>query len=311
MMDKEILRQQERSVFIVLTLAILWCAPNVAIALLSGSLVLLSDIPDNFRFIFTNLLAWRILRSIRLGSLQGFDYGTDKLQVFASLIASITYIAALLMLAGFTIIRIINPTEMDQEFTAIGASFQFLLFLVMGWFWLRNKALARQQYSPVMESQWRINRADALSSLVCFASLMLWLILKDQPWAVYIDPFFALLFICFAIASFIPTLMDGINEMLDKTLQEDLQIRIDRRLIEHFNNYEGFHGVRSRRAGGQVFIEVALSFDPDRQLGEVSQTVASLCHAIQQDVPGSEVRVVLVPCEILECTTSLSVEADG
>ena len=294
-MDNDILYKQEKSVFIIMSLAILWCVPNMVLALLSGSLVLLSDIPDNFRFIFTNILSWRVLRSIRLGRLHGYDYGTDKLQIFAGVICSTAYIVALFLIVAFALIRMVKPASMDHTFTCVGAVFQFVLFLVMGWFWLKNKRLALKQYSPVMEMQWRINRADALSALVCFASLMLWLVLKEKSWAVYIDPLFALTFVFCAIVSFIPKLVAGVNDMLDRTLQEELQLKIDRRLAEHFHDYEGFHGVRSRRAGERVFIEVALSFAPERQVGEVSRTVSSLRDGIQHDVPGSEARIVFVP----------------
>lgn len=299
-MDNDILYQQEKSVFIVLLLAILWCMPNLLLALSSGSLVLLSDIPDNFRFIFTNILSWRVLRSIRLGRLHGYDYGTEKLQVFSGVICSTAYIVALFMIVGFAIIRMVKPAAMNQTFTTAGALFQFLLFLVMGWFWLNNKRLARKQYSPVMEMQWRIYRADALSALVCFASLMLWLLLKEKSWAVYIDPLFAMVFVFLAIVSFSPKLVAGVNDMLDRTLQEELQLKIDRRLAEYFHDYDGFHGVRSRRAGERIFIEIALSFAAERQVREVSQTVIGLRDGIQQEVPGSEVRIVLIPCDANE-----------
>ncbi len=299
-MDEDLLYKQEKSVLLVLVLAVLWCVPNLVIAFMSGSLVLLSDIPENFRFIFTNTLGWRILRLIRLGRLRGYDYGTDKVQIFGGLICSMAYIVALFLLAGFAIVHLVKPAPLDVTFAAVGGIFQLVLFFVMGWLWIKNQALARKQYSPVMEVQWRTYRADAIFSLVCFVSLMLWLVLRKWPWAVYIDPLFALVFVCYAIASFIPTLVAGVNDMLDKTLQEELQLKIDQRLAEHFHGYEGFHGVRSRRAGGRVFIEIALSFDPETHVREISRTVASLCHSIQQDVPGSEVRIVLVPCSTHE-----------
>lgn len=303
-MDNEILYQQEKSVFIILVLAILWCVPNLLLALMSGSLVLMSDVPDNFRFILTNILSWRVLRSIRLGRLHGYDYGTDKLQVFAGVICSTAYVVALFLIAGFALIRMVKPASMNQSFTTVGAVFQFILFLVMGWFWLKSKRLAGKQYSPVMEMQWRINRADALSALVCFASLMLWLVLKERPWAIYIDPLFALLFVFCAIVSFMPKLVAGVNDMLDRTLQEELQLKIDRRLAEHFHGYDEFHGVRSRRAGERIFIEVALSFAPEQHVSDVSQTVASLRDSIQHDVPGSEVRIIFVPGNASEPPTT-------
>lgn len=280
-----------------MVLAVFWCVPTLALAVLSGSLLLLNDVPDNLRFIFTNFLSWRILRSIRKGRMHGFDYGTDKLQTFGGLVCSIVFITSLLLLAGFAIMRLVKTKPLDETFTVVGAASQLAVFLVMGWFWLRNRALARKQYSPIMEVQWRANRADALASLMVFLALILWFVLKEYSWAIYIDPLFTLVFVCYSIASFIPILVVGVNDMLDKTLQEELQLKIDRRLAEFFDDYDGFHGVRSRRAGGRVFIEIALGFAPERQVREVSQTVTALSESVQNDVPGSEVRIVFVPCK--------------
>lgn len=295
MAKNDILYKQEKSVLIILLLALLWCVPNLLLALFSRSLVLMSDVPDNLRFILVNFLSWRVLRSIRLGRLRGFDYGTDKLEVLTSAVCSMAYIAALLLLAGLALIKVVKPSAPNTTFTFVGAMLQFVLFLIMGWFWLRNKSLAGKEYSPVMDMQWRLNRADALSSLTCCVSLLLWFLLRDRAWAIYMDPLLALIFVCIAIASFIPKLVAEVNDMLDKTLQEDLQLKIDRSLVEHFDDYEDFHGVRSRRAGGRTFIEIALSFKPTQRIDDVSRVVASMQSTIQRDVPGSELRVVFVP----------------
>ena len=99
----------------------------------------------------------------------------------------------------------------------------------------------------------------------------------------------------YAAGSFVPVIAAGINEILDKTLQENVQLQIDRRLAEHFDGYEGFHGVRSRRAGGKVFVEIGLSFDGDLPVRDAAKTVASLCRGIEADIPGCEARVVLIP----------------
>jgi hypothetical protein len=40
---------------------------------------------------------------------------------------------------------------------------------------------------------------------------------------------------------------------------------------------------------------VALSFSADQQVRQVSETVDAMCKSIANDIPGSEVRVVLIP----------------
>ena len=147
----------------------------------------------------------------------------------------------------------------------------------------------------MLEMQWQSARADALASLAVFASLGLTLILFQYSWATYLDPFFSLVYIGYAGVSFLPGLMDGIRELSDKSLQEDLQLRIDRRLAENFHGYSAFHGVRSRRSGGRVFIEVALSFPSGQSVAAALETVERLRRGMESDIPGSEVRVALLP----------------
>lgn len=297
-MNRDVLHQQEKSVFINMVLALIWCLPNLLLAVLSRSLLLLNEVPDNLRFIFTNFLSWRILRSIRKDRLRGYDYGTDKLQTFGSFICSVAYITTVLLVSVFAIRRLIITKPLNETFALVGALFQLAVVVESSWFWFRNKKLASKQYSPIMEVQWRSNRADALGSLAVFTGLTLSFLLRPYPWAVYIDPVLTLVIVSYTIASFTPVLVSNVNDMLDKTLQEDLQLKIDRTLASHFDGYEGFHGVRSRRAGGRVFIELALSFSPVQQVSKVSRTVESMCKSIQNDIPESEVRIVFIPCSI-------------
>ena len=296
-MNQDILQQQEKAVFWGLMLALLACIPTVAVAWRSGSMLLLSDLPDYARSIFTNFIGWRILRSIRLGKLHGFDYGTEKIQTLGGIVGSVTYVAALFILAGLSISRFVDPEPLDENFAAIGAALQFTEFVIMGWLWHKTKMLAQQKHSGIMEMQWRANRADALAALVIFIAVVLTLSLREYAWSVYVDPLLALVFVSYATASFIPLLAAGVNDILDKTLQEDLQLQIDRRLAEFYDGYAGFHGVRSRRAGGKVLIEIALSFSPDQLVGDAARTATGLCQGIQADIPDCEVRVVLMPCD--------------
>ena len=269
--------------------------PSLVVAVRSESVLLLGDVLDYVRAIVVSFLAWRILRAGRTAGARGFDYGTGRLQTLGGVVGATLYVGLLLVLTVVSVQRCFRPVELDRTFTGAGALLQLVAFAVDGWLWLRIRRLARQEFSPVLEMQWQSARADALASLAVFASLGLTLILLQYSWAVYLDPFFSLVYIGYAGVSFLPGLMDGIRELSDKSLQEDLQLRIDRRLAENFHGYSAFHGVRSRRSGGRVFIEVALSFPSGQSVAAALETVERLRRGMESDIPGSEVRVALLP----------------
>ncbi|OGV52696.1 MAG: hypothetical protein A2X49_16645 [Lentisphaerae bacterium GWF2_52_8] len=296
----EMLAKQERATALYFVLTAVFFVPAALVAVFSGSILLCSDLVDYGRVFCTTLIAWNILRAIRTGKAQGFDYGTGKLQTIGGMFGSGIYLAALVFMAGMAVHRLINPTLLNTTASTFGLFFLSMSFLGDSWLWFDNRRLAQKEHSPLMEMLWRANRADALSALVLFFGLLLPMLLRNYAWSVYLDPILALAFIVYVAISFLPGLAEGLNELLDKTLQEELQIRIDRRLAENFSGYAGFHGVRSRRAGGRIFIEVALSFSPEQSVGKAMETVAKLSRDIQADIPGSEVRITLMPVEKTE-----------
>lgn len=293
----EMLKAQERAVRLGVLLDIGSLLPVLVIAFLSGSLLLYTDLLDYARSITAGIIAWGILRRLRKGDVQEYDYGTGKLESLGGLFGSIIFMIGLLGMAGFAVYRIIYPIKLHAGFTFLGVFSQFIGLLICAWLWWRNLKLARQASNPLIEMEWRAKRADTLNNLAVMLGLILTLTLRQMSWSVYIDPVCALIFTVYAIGSFIPTVRDGILDLLDKTLAEDLQLKINRNLANNFDGYDGFHGVRSRRMGHRVLIDIALSFDPAKTIGEAMGTVARLKNGIKHDIPHSEVNVILEPPE--------------
>lgn len=120
----------------------------MVIAVLSGSLLLYSDMLDYARSITAGIIAWGILRRIRKGDVLDYDYGTGKLESLGGVIGSLLFMLGLLGMAGFTLNRIFHPIELQATFTALGALSQFIGLLISAWLWWRNWKLARQASTP-------------------------------------------------------------------------------------------------------------------------------------------------------------------
>lgn len=295
---------QLRSVRLNLIIDLLTLTPVVVVAFLSQSMLLYTDIFDYAKGITSSLIAWHILRRIVRGDVVNYDYGPGKIEALGGLLTSLVILAGLVGAAVMSVHRILEPKELSTGFTLLGVLIQIAGIGLNGWLWQRNVRLAKLSRSPLLEAQWRTNRSDVFSNIGVLTALALTIILHQFVWSVYIDPVCAMLFIVYASAAFVPLIRRSLDDLLDKTLDEEFQMKILRRLSDHYDGYETFHGVQSRRAGSTFFVEIGLGFHPDKTVGEVMDTVEQLRLDVAKDIPGSEVNIVLKTPDKLFFATS-------
>jgi ferrous-iron efflux pump FieF len=85
---------------------------------------------------------------------------------------------------------------------------------------------------------------------------------------------------------------DSIYDLLDRALDESLQLEITRLLARHFDAYDNFHGVRTRRSGDQVYVEVYLEFDGRKLMADVQRVIDTLTADFEANIPSSHVSIV-------------------
>ena len=84
----------------------------------------------------------------------------------------------------------------------------------------------------------------------------------------------------------------SVHDLLDASLEEASQLIIMRKLVEHFDDYESVHKIRTRRSGSHIYIEVFLGFNSDLTMGQVQKKIDRLSLAIKEAFVGAEVSIV-------------------
>lgn len=295
--EREVAARHGRALWVSVVVDLVTFIPYALIAILSGSMLLLSDVADYFKSFASHAVSLRILRNIREGQLHDFDYGAGKLERVGSLFGALCYIGTLVAIAAYSIMRLLKPEPLDADFTLVGIVVQVLVFAVNGSLWIYYKRIADASPSPLIDMEWRHKRDDTMGAVTILIALSLTLVFRGEPWALYLDPACGLAYAIFAIGSYVPALRETLHDLLDRTLAEDVQIIIMRQLAGHYDGYEALHGVRSRRAGNRLFIEIALGFDPAKTIGEAEATIESLRTGVEAEISNAEVSIVIKPLQ--------------
>lgn len=84
----------------------------------------------------------------------------------------------------------------------------------------------------------------------------------------------------------------GLPDLLDRTVEEGIQIAINRALARHFTAYDYIDRVRSRRTGEKVFIEIALRVDGNLALGEADHRAEALRATLNEEIYRADVSIL-------------------
>jgi ferrous-iron efflux pump FieF len=266
--------------------------PETVAVLLSGSATLLADVIKCANEVLATFMALLIIRRMTRGGKFTYDYGMGKFESITRMITGGVMLVSLCILLLFTLERIVNPEEFKMSAAIIGIPLMILASIADSYHWKKNYRLAQKEPTPIMEAQWRLRRAKTFSDLLILLALVLSVLLMQYDWAVYIDPVVSFIIIGFLLLAGYREISSSLPDLFDKTLEEELQLVILRELAGSFDRYHEFHGVRSRRSGTRIYVEIYLGFDPEQKMGEVQEFIEFLKGSLEAKIPGSVVNVV-------------------
>ena len=82
-------------------------------------------------------------------------------------------------------------------------------------------------------------------------------------------------------------------DLLDKTLDEDTQLKILKCISGVLGEIKEFHGVRTRRSGHKLYIDLMISFDGDCSYKEIYKTYEAFDNAVKEVLPGAVSAIVI------------------
>src|SRR4051812_29908700 len=283
--------ERERSIFIGFLVALGLLLPCIIAAYMAKSLTLIVDILISLAETLASLFSWMIIRKVARAKNPEFNYGFGKLENISGLAVAGVMLVSFIVVLMQGVSRLHNPVEVVEKGVVLGFVITTAAAFSDTWLWFKNLRLATRQSSPLMEAQWRFFRSKAFCDYCVLASLGCTLMFREYSWSPYIDTLFSFLLSGFLLWSAYLITADSMYDLLDRSLDESLQFEITRMLIVHFDAYDGLHGVRTRRSGGQVYIEVFLEFDGSKLMADVQRTIDLLTADLESKIPSSQVMI--------------------
>jgi divalent metal cation (Fe/Co/Zn/Cd) transporter len=233
------------------------------------------------------------MRRVHRDSLFDMEFGTGKVEQIANLAIAIGMLIGALWVFYGVIGIVAGEKQLGSPLglmlAAVTASINTYVNIVA---WDTIRRAARGGKSIIMQAQLRSRRVRVFSSLFIQATMTGAAVSTDSVVAIWAEAIGSAFVAFFILASVVDMFRAGLPDLLDRSVEEEAQIAINRALAKHFNDYDCLGQVLTRRSGHTVFVEIMLGFNADLSMADVHRRIIDIKNSMMAEIDNADVSIL-------------------
>jgi len=287
-------RQSERAVFSAFAYDCLLLPPYFWVALQVDSITMMGECMRGVLMVSVAIASWLTLRRIHRGHTGGYDFGLGKHEQILSLLVAFLLLAG----AAFVVAKAVDKVPGDGHGLGVlsAVAVAMVLFNLCANVAPLAPLLRAQRESPsvIVRTQLRAKIAKTIGSSFVVASVALDQLGDNPQVSLWADRAGVAIVVLATLRAAYELIRSALPDLLDRTLAEPMQQRINRVLAEQFDGYDSIEWCRSRQSGSHIEIDIGLGFAPHLAFGEVAAFTRRVVERIEGEIPNSEATVTAV-----------------
>lgn len=258
----------------------------------TASLTVGLDLIDSFALILHDAFILGLTYKLQNNMKYEFNYGVGKIDALASLCCDSVLIMSVLISFVFSIQQLIRPEQPSGRLIAV-VLLKVINVSVDTFMYRKQQKIFNIERNRIIESEMAIQRKELFFDSAILIGLLGSYICRDFKPGWYISPVLCIFLEIYLIVQACGHIRGSINELMDRTVDEDAQILILQALTSCRGSYRKFNEVRSRISGGTVYIDLLLSFRDNTSYAEMKNLSNTVFAQLKDKYPKSIVNVVI------------------
>lgn len=227
------------------------------------------------------------------------SFGHGKFEDISGLIEAVLIFAAAVLIIYEAAAKLLShaAAELEPSLLVVGIAVMGISALV-NWYVSRSLMhVAKQTESIALESDaWHL-RTDVYTSLGVFLGLIL---IRLTGYAIF-DPLVALCVAAVIMKAAYDLTKRSLSDLIDHSIPEADEQRIKEIICEHSGTYAGFHDLKTRRSGPEIFIEFHLVVPGDISVDRSHDLTDHLETDLKTEYPRATITIHVEPCTEGKC----------
>lgn len=261
-------------------------------AILSRTILVFVDLLDSFGNLFRTAMVTVLSRKLSKDLRYEYNYGVGKIEAITSLFCDGIVFFGLLLTFGFSIYSIIHPERpSDLVIAVVGLKVINVAFDVA--FYAKQRKILKIHRSAISETNCAASLAALLFDSITLVSLLAMWLLRDNPIGGYISPVMSMIVAVYLMIGCIKRTKSALNELTDKTLPEEKQMKILNVLTRFYDSYSQVDSVNSHKVGEVIWIDIHLSFEQDTSFEEIVRLKEKIKDELDKQFDNCQVNIIV------------------
>ena len=248
--------------------------------IVSNSVALLSDALESIINIIASIMMLAALKVASQREDENHKYGHQKAENISALVEGILIIIAAVLIVEATVGRLFNPVGFDN--IDLGLIISLCATSLNGVLAVIMTREAKKNRSMALEGDAKHLFSDVMSSVGVVAGLFI----ASITGLFILDPIIALFVAILLVRMGIGVLRNTSRDLMDSNCAEEEKSIVG--ILERTDGYIEYHGLKTRRSGDRVFMEVHLCVDGNVTVREAHELTIRIEKELEQIVPGIE-----------------------
>ena len=237
-------------------------------AILSRTLLIFLDLLDSLSYIIRNAMVMLLSKKLSKDLRFEYNYGVGKIEAISSLLCDGIVLLGVFLTVCLSIYSIFFPSKpSDFLIAVVGLKlFDVILDLV---FFIKQRKILKIHHSTIYETNYAAAFGALLFDSVALSSLLAMWLLRNNPIGGYISPVVSIFIAVYLTVGCIKRIKSALDELTDKTLPEEMQMKILNVMTQFYNSYSQFHSINSHKSGEIIRLDLHLTFEKNTSFEEI------------------------------------------
>ena len=206
-------------------------------AILSQSILVYVDALDSFGYILRNAMVSILSKKLSKDLRFKYNYGIGKIEAISSILCDGIVFFGFFISICISIYSIIYPSQ-ASDLLIIVVAFKLFAVVLDIIFFIKQHKIIKMHKSAISETNYAAVKAALLSDCITLGSVLLIWLLRNNTIGLYITPVISIILAIYLMIGCVKRTKVALEELTDKTLPEEIQMKILNILNMFYNDYK-------------------------------------------------------------------------